>query len=109
MKRPWHEPLLESYVPGRALLSWAPGVCQLITSTSNGNFIGHRMGALCPFLPWWVPSNGNNLHALGSTGDPLPMYPATHLVLPVLPGTVGITAESPVLAQQGQRGQTFLI
>lgn len=64
---PWRDPGTgqKSCGPGRALLSWAPGVWELTTSTSTsaGDVCGHPN--LGPFLPCWVPGYGDTLNALG--------------------------------------------
>lgn len=48
---PWRDPGKgqKSCGPGRALLSWAPGVWELTTSTSTGDVCGHKTAQSGPF------------------------------------------------------------
>lgn len=75
MERPWDEPLMESCVPGRALLSSAPACASSspaqVPSPALATSLDTGWGHLGPFLPWWVSSN-----ALRSTVRPLCLTPA---------------------------------
>lgn len=64
-------------------------MCQLITSpstiTSIGNVFGHRMGASGPFPAMVSVQQCTEKHSET-------LVPDTRPVLPMLPGTMGITA-----------------